>query len=392
MKAMSDKTQNKQNSPNFFTKMDLKPVINGQSWVTRLGGSIMPPAVLQSMADASSIFVDIVELNKKAGEIIARHTTAEAGIVTAGCSSAQLLQAAACITGCDANLIGKLPNTRGLSRNIVIQKSHENHYDTSYKFAGAKLVSIGSRKFGATIDQLIQSITSETVAIAFIWHLRFHGLSFEEVVEVAHSKNIPVIVDAAAELPPVDNLSKIIAKGADMVAFSGGKGIQGPQGTGILAGKKHLIDAAMANMLSFDEPKANIGRPMKVTKEEIIGLLTALEIFVDTDQDTVWAKWNEKSTTIVKAAENFIGIEGQVVVAPDRQGPVAVFNFTSSWDGPTIKNLLQELRDGDPSIWLQGNEKAREIAVVPVNIQDGEEVTISIALRKIFHKYGTYRS
>ena len=177
-----------------------------------------------------------------------------------------------------------------------------------------------------------------------------------------------------------------------MVAFSGGKGIQGPQGTGILAGKKHLIDAAMANMLSFDEPKANIGRPMKVTKEEIIGLLTALEIFVDTDQDTVWAKWNEKSTTIVKAAENFIGIEGQVVVAPDRQGPVAVFNFTPSWDGPTVKNLLQELRDGDPSIWLQGNEEAREIAVVPVNIQDGEEVTISIALKKIFHKYGTYRS
>lgn len=352
----------------------------------------MPAAVLQSMADASGVFVDMVELNKKAGEIIAKHTTAEAGMVTAGCSSAQLLQAAACITRGDPDLIGKLPNTRGLNRNIVIQKSHENHYDTSYKFAGAKLVGIGSRQHGATVDQLIASITNKTVAIAFIWHLRFHGLQFEELVEIAHSKGVPVIVDAAAELPPVDNLSQIISQGADMVAFSGGKGILGPQGTGILAGKKHLIDAAMANMLSFDEPKANIGRPMKVTKEEIIGLLTALDIFVDTDHDIVWQKWREKSKSIVKASGDFIGVDSQVIVAPDRQGPVAVFSFDSSWDGPSVNELLNELREGKPSIWLQGNEETNEIAVVPVNIQDGEEELVGKALKEIFQKYGKVRS
>lgn len=366
----------------IFSQLGVRRVINGESWVTKLGGSIMPPEVLQAMSDAAGCFVDIVELHRKAGEVIAKHTQTEAGMVTAGCSAAQVLQAAACMTGTSEELIARLPDSTGMRNEVIIQRSHANHYDSSYRFAGAKLVEIGTAD-GATVDHLADAFSSRTAAVAYVWEKRHTGLALEETAAVAHERDVPVIVDAAAELPPVDNLSRLTKLGADMVAFSGGKGIRGPQGTGILTGRRDLINAAMANMLSFGRPKASIGRPMKVTKEEIVGLITALEMFADGAHEAEWANWLAKSDTIVRAVAHIPGLVAEVEESPTRQGPVAVIRLAEDWGRPTVPEVVEELRNGEPSIWIQGRPEDRELAVVPVNIQDGEDTVVGRRLREV---------
>ena len=368
----------------IFSQLGVRRVINGESWVTKLGGSIMPPEVLQAMSDAAGCFVDLAELHRKAGEVIAKLTGAEAGMVTAGCSAAQVLQAAACMTGTSEELIARLPDASEMRNEVIIQRSHANHYDSSYRFAGAVLVEIGDTG-GAAIDDLRSALCDRTAAVAYVWQSRHTGLALEEVADAAHSRGVPVIVDAAAELPPVENLSRLIALGADMVAFSGGKGIRGPQGTGILAGRRDLIDAAMANMLSFGRPKASIGRPMKVTKEEIVGLVTALEVFVDTDHEAIWTDWRAKSESIVRAVAGTPGVAARVDESPRRQGPVAVITLTDTWRGPEIPEIVEALRGGEPSIWIQGRSELGELAVVPVNIQDGEETIVGARLHELLN-------
>ncbi len=370
----------------FYERFGVRPVINAWSWVTVAGGSLMPAPVLRAMEEASRNFVDLPELNRKAGEQIARLTGAEAGLVTAGSGAGMLLQAAACMTGTDPAKVWRLPDTRGMKNRIVIHRSHRVTYDRNFRTAGAKLVEIGDT--GVTAPwQLEDAITRRTAAVAYVFGPRKSGaLPLETVVEIAHSRGVPVIVDAAAMLPPAENLTKFIRAGADLVSFSGGKGVMGPQSTGILCGRKDLIEAACMNAAPNSQ---GIGRPAKVSKENIAGLVTALELFVDTDHQAVEAAWRSKCEYIVDALQGIDGVTAQLVEArpeleDSRSGHArAEISLASGRPGPAEAEVIELLREGDPSILLGVAGPEGGIAVVPVNLRNGEEEIVARRLREI---------
>ena len=370
----------------FYQRLGVKRVINAASWITVYGGSIMPPSVVQAMEDASHWFVDMHDLNQKAGDVIAKFTGAEAGLVTAGSAAGMLLEAAACMTGTDLAKRHRIPDTTGMKSEIVIHRAHRVNYDHNFRAAGATLVEIGNS--GSTQEwELEDAIGENTAAVAYIFGPRQAGaLPLPKVVEIAHAHDVPVIVDAAAMLPPLENLSRFITEGADMVSFSGGKGVLGPQSTGILCGRADLIEAAYMNGAPNSE---GIGRAAKVCKEEIAGLITALELFVDTDQQAVAAGWRAKSQHVVSALQDVPGLRVELAEAePDRDEAFttsarAIIFFEKSWRGPDRQAVVQKLIDGDPSIRVGAAQNSDGIAIIPVNLGDGEEAIVASRLKEI---------
>ena len=370
--------------PEVYKKLGVAPIINAQSWVTALGGSIMGPEVRQAMDDAANVFIDIKKLNLAAGEVVARSCGAERGLVTAGCSAAQVLMVAACMTGQSEKNVEQLPDTTGMKDEVIIFKGQRNRYDKAFVTAGGTLVEYGEPG-SVTPDDLEAAINENTACVAFVVAPFIdHGIGLEETVRVAHEHGVPVIVDAAAEVPPRSNLSKFHQMGADMVAFSGGKGIGGPQSAGILAGKADLMEAVVMNSLNLDSSVAGIGRPMKVSKENIVGMVTALQLFTDSDETAEWADWKSKAEYV---AERLTGIDGVRVVIEDdpaeRQGPQPVLYFDDDYDGPSIAEIKQQLEDGDPDIYVGGGGSREEINIVMVNVQDGEEIIIADRMNEI---------
>ena len=370
----------------FYNRLDVKRIINAASWITVYGGSIMPPAVVEAMNEASRWFIDLHELNQKAGEVIARLTGAEAGLVTAGSAAGMVLESAACIAGNDPAKIWQLPDTTGMKDQIVIHRAHRVNYDHSFRVTGAKLVEIGNT--GTTHEwELEAAINEDTAAVAYVFGPRPGGaLPLPKVIEIAHARDVPVIVDAAAMLPPPENLTRFIEQGADMVSFSGGKGVLGPQSTGILAGRADLIEAAYANSAPNSEA---IGRAAKVCKEEIAGLVTALELFVDTDFDAVQAAWRAKSAHVADRLQGIDGLEVELVEArpeldePDSNVATARVRLTREWTGPSVPEILQMLEDGDPGIRVRDSRIDDSFAFIPVNVRDGEEEIVANRLREI---------
>ncbi|MDA1279641.1 MAG: aminotransferase class V-fold PLP-dependent enzyme [Chloroflexi bacterium] len=370
--------------PEVYRKLGVAPVINAQSWVTALGGSIMRPEVLRAMEEAANAFVDIKLLNRAAGEVVARTCEAEQGLITAGCSAAQVLMVAACMTGQSEANVEQLPDTTGMKNEVVLFKGQRNRYDKAFVTAGARLVEYGSID-SVTPEELDAAINENTACVAFvIAPFLPQGIGLEETVRVAHARGVPVIVDAAAEVPPRANLSKFHRIGADMVAFSGGKGIGGPQSTGLLAGKADLIEAAVMNSLNLDSSHAAIGRPMKVSKENIVGLVTAIQLFTDSDEAAEWQGWQSKAKYL---ADRLKGIQGVRIAIEDdpsqRQGPQPVLRFDDNYDGPTIAEIVTQLKAGDPAIYVGGGGSRAEINLVMVNVQDGEEIVIADRLEDI---------
>jgi len=370
--------------PEVYKKLGVSPIINAQSWVTALGGSIMRPEVLQAMDDAASAFVDIKHLNRAAGEVVALACGAEQGLVTAGCSAAQVLMVAACMTGQSEHNVEQLPDTTGMKNEVILFKGHRNRYDKAFVTAGATLVEYGS-EVSATADDLNDAINENTACVAFVVAPFLpQGIGLEETVRVAHERGVPVIVDAAAEVPPRANLSKFHKIGADMVAFSGGKGIGGPQSSGLLAGKADLLEAVVMNSLNLDSSVAGIGRPMKVSKENIVGLVTAIQLFTDSDEAIEWQGWESKAQFV---SERLQGIDGVRVVIEDdpakRQGPQPVLYFEDDYEGPSIVEIMDQLESGDPGIHVGGGGSREEISIVMVNVQDGEEIIIAERFNEI---------
>ncbi|MBT3864351.1 MAG: aminotransferase class V-fold PLP-dependent enzyme [Chloroflexi bacterium] len=370
--------------PEVYKKLGIAPIINAQSWVTALGGSIMRPEVLQAMDDAASSFVDVKKLNLAAGEVVALSCGAERGLVTAGCSAAQVLMVAACMTGQSEENAEQLPDTTGMKNEVILFKGQRNRYDKAFVTAGATLVEYGSVD-SVTAADLEEAINENTACIAYvIAPFLPQGIGLEETIRVAHEHGVPVIVDAAAEVPPRSNLSKFHKMGADMVAFSGGKGIGGPQSAGVLAGKADLMEAVVMNSLNLDSAIAAIGRPMKVSKETIIGLVTALQLFTDSDEGDEWEGWQSKAEYV---SERLKGIPGMRVEIEDdpakRQGPQPVLYFDNDFSGPSTSEIKALLENGDPGIFVGGGGNKKEINIVMVNVQDGEEIIIAERLNEI---------
>ena len=370
----------------FYQRLGVKRLINAASWITVYGGSIMPPAVVSAMEDASRWFVDMHDLNAKAGQVIANLTGAEAGLVTAGSAAGMVLEAAACMAGSDPAKVWRLPDTTGMKNEIILHRAHRVNYDHNFRAAGATLVEIGNS--GSTNEwELADAINENTAAVAYIFGPRRGGaLPLDKVVEIAHERDVPVIVDAAAMLPPPENLTQFIEMGADLVSFSGGKGVLGPQSTGILAGRADLIEAAYANGAPNSD---SIGRAAKVCKEEIAGLVTALEIFVDTDFDAVMSGWRDQCVLVIEALEDIPGLRVELSEARPEMlesmsnAPRAVIYFDQDWKGPSQERILQMLEDGDPGVRVNSSGFEGEIAIIPVNLRPGEEVELAQRLREV---------
>jgi L-seryl-tRNA(Ser) seleniumtransferase len=322
------------------------------------------------MIDAAGVLVDMTELNEKAGEVLARVTGAEAGFVSSGSAGGLVLQAAACIAGNDPVKMKRLPDTEGMKNEIIIQNTHRFPYDQAYRTAGAKLVDIGDSKRTHPWE-LEGAINERTAAVAYLISpfTNRRALSLKQVCEIAHAHDVPVIVDAASTLPPRVNLTRFVEQGPDMVVFSGGKGVRGPQGTGILCGRKDLIDAAAAHA----NPNQFLGRPMKVAKEEIIGLITALEIFVEEDEEAENRRYNEMCRKVVDALAEVPGLEATVKFDDyDYLTPHAVVHFQRSWRGRSPDEIAAALETGDPPIHLNALGPPEDLAVDPLNLQEAD--------------------
>ena len=370
----------------IYKRLGIKPIISAIGTVTTVSGSIMEPEVVQAMVDASHVMVKMQELNECAGELIAKYTHAEAGLVTAGAADAMLLQAAACIAGKDQAKIKRLPNTdEGMKNEFIISfKYEENPFVQLWRGAGAKIVWVGSRTKDAhnmTGCEIEAAVNNKTVALAFIATAGVPDSfdSLDKMVKVAQRYSLPMIVDAAAKLPPVENLWRFIDHGADMVAFSGGKAIMGPQSTGILCGRQDLIEAAALN----HSPNMAIGRAAKVCKEEIVGLMVALERYVQRDHAADQNRWREQCNTIATAIMDIRGVK-TAVLRDDwtRPVPELSIHLTSDWAGPSPDEIVNTMAKGNPPIIIGERERREEqLFVNPHGLMEGEAELVGQRLR-----------
>ncbi|GLU47322.1 aminotransferase class V-fold PLP-dependent enzyme [Nocardiopsis ansamitocini] len=270
--------------------LGLRRVINASTTFTALGGSLMPPEVLDAMREAAGAFVDMHELHLATGRRIAALTGNEAAYVTSGCAAAMVLGVMACRTGSDPRLIGLLPDAPGLPDEVVMHTAHRIPYDSAVTLAGARVRAIGN--VIQTFDwELEAAITERTAAVLYVAgpHLARGALPLADVVRIAHGRGVPVIVDAAAQLPPVSNLWHFSTEvGADLVTFSGGKALHGPQASGLMVGRADLVEAARQNGAPFQR----LARPMKAGKEEIAGLLAAVERYLGLDHAAMARGWD----------------------------------------------------------------------------------------------------
>jgi D-glucosaminate-6-phosphate ammonia-lyase len=371
--------------PTVYQKLGVTPIIHGAGTTTRYGGSLMRPETIEVIREAAQAFVNLDELNAAAGAAIARMLGAEAALVTAGAAAGLVLQAAACMTGNDPAKMARLPDTTGMRNEFIIQRMHRFTYDQTFRVAGGVLVDIGLGRRTMAYE-LEDAITDKTAAIIYLYSPFTSPpgvLPFETMCEIAHAHGLPIIVDAASMLPPRANLYKHLRLGADLVNFSGGKGIRGPQSTGILVGRQDLIQAAAMN----NSPNAGVGRPAKTSKEEIVGLVHALELFLAEDETAEMNRYREVCTHIVDAVRDLPGL--RAVVEQDtlnRIIPHAVLYFEPSWRGPSGQTVREALATGIPHIYVQqGIQQGGyfdEIAVDPINLQPGDEEIIAARLRE----------
>ncbi|MGE3912421.1 MAG: aminotransferase class V-fold PLP-dependent enzyme [Chloroflexota bacterium] len=361
-----------------YQRLGVQPVINARGMNTMASGSLMPQPVLDAIAEAATAFVDMEELNRKAGEYIAGRIGVEAAHVTSGSAGGLLLSAAAVIAGDDPAAIVQLPDTTGLKDGIIIERCRRIRYDQALRTAGARLVEVGSED-ACTPEEMEAAIDDSTAAIMHIVspYLGNNGVPVETAIEIAHKHGLPIIVDGASTLPPVAHLTKWTSMGADLVIYSGGKGIRGPQGSGLLVGRKDLIRAVALN----GAPNGAIGRPAKVSKEDIIGLVTALDLFLEEDWTIEWAKHVEEAREIVKALDGLDGVSA--IVDEDSSvwtTPTILVSLDKSKTGLTPDDLVERLKAGDPPILTRAFQD--KLLVDPHNLRGDEASIVARRLRE----------
>jgi seryl-tRNA(Sec) selenium transferase len=373
---------------NIYTRLlGVRPHLPAHEHISRLGGSRMPPEVMEAMAEANDYFVDMNELIEAAGKRVAEVMGAEAALVTAGAFSAMILGAAACLTGTDPEKMEALPHPTWPKRECLIQSAHRFDYDRAYRTAGMRIVEAKDR------EELVGKISDKTAMIAVLVaaekQLVFappkskkrakppapDTLTPEELIEIGKQYNVPVLVDTASDIPPASHLTRFIDAGADLVVLSGGKGLLGPQSTGILAGRKDLIEAARLNAY----PNDHIGRGMKVGKEEIIGLIVALDRFIKQDYQKVIEGWNDKAKWLADQLQGIPGLKAEYA-----ENTMGYADVDLSWDQDIIplteEQVKEKLMEGEPRLAYDGT-------TVRVRcLREGEEVLVARVLREFFER------
>jgi L-seryl-tRNA(Ser) seleniumtransferase len=395
----------------IYDRLGVKKRINAAGLLTRLGGSVMPPEVLEAMVEASRSFVDIAELQARASAVIADCTGAEAGLVTSGAAAALTLGTAACLTRLDVVRMERLPDTAGMPDEVVICRTHRTAYDHAIRAAGARIVEVGfnDRGMGAGVRsvepwELEAAITQRTAALGYT-ATPANDPPLRSVAEVARRHGLPVLVDAAAQLPPRENLRRFIADGATLVAFSGGKAIRGPQSTGILCGQRDLIAAAVLQQMDMDVapdtwrppdtliprsllrgiPHHGLGRGFKVGKEEIVGLIVALERYVRTDPAAELATRDSQLRTMASRLADLPHTQTRLVSAQETgRIPLLELLLDETGLGRTAAAVSAALQEGEPPVHVSERKAAHGILTVdPSGLQPGDELIVAAQLRAV---------
>jgi L-seryl-tRNA(Ser) seleniumtransferase len=358
-----------------YDEIGLRRVINASGSMTYLGGSLIAPEVLEKMNQAASAFVVMEELLDWAGGEIARLTGAEAGLVTTGSAGGILLACAACRTGGDRRRMRALPGPEAGKGEFVMQKQHRIGFDYAVGVAGGQIVEVGGAA-GTSPADIEAALGPNTAAILHVVLDPQPVVPLEQVAQIAHARGIPVIVDAAAELPPVGNLSAFGAAGGDLVIFSGGKDIAGPNDSGILCGRAELIEAARAQAF----PNGGIGRPLKVSKEQVVGLVFALRRFVGLDQDKRLERWGRLAQAMVDGLGGLAGVEADIAYPTRGARPLIIPRARLRIDegvvGRTVEQIEEELEGGDPAVAVLPEAAAATIWLNPQHLEDGEEAVV----------------
>lgn len=336
---------------NFFKELGVTPVINANVTMTFLSGSLMLPEVLEAIQATAHDFANMYEVQDKVGGKIAEMLKCEAAMVTSGAACGLLLGTAACITGNDKNKIEQLPLLPGPQREVIMQKTHRYLFDQAVRTTGVRIVEIDGP------DEMEKAINANTVMALFFNAAEHpHSVTHEQFVAIGKKHNIPTFIDAAADVPPVENLFRFQQMGFDLVTFSGGKMIRGPQSAGLLFGRKDLIEAAKLNHSPYESP---IGRPMKVNKEEMFGMYAALKAYLERDHKKEWQEWLDRIKYISAKIQTVPTVMTETYIDP---GPANAFpSMHVSWDQAKVKitpsDVVKALKDGTPSIVAGGKDK-----------------------------------
>jgi uncharacterized pyridoxal phosphate-dependent enzyme len=357
-------------APNIYEQLGVRTHINAKGTYTYLTGSLLPPEVSQAMEEAAKHYVVLEELQRAVGGRIAKLLGVDAACVTSGAAGAMTLGVAACITGSDPEKIKRLPDTTGMKNEVIIQKKHRYAFDHAIRNVGVRLVEV------ETEGDLERAINEKTAMLHFLNEAQNRGqIGLQKWVEAGKRHNIPTFNDAAADVPPVSHLSDYNKMGFDLVCFSGGKGLRGPQCSGLLLGRKELIDAALLNNNPSED---TIGRPLKVGKEEIVGMYVALERYLKIDHEAEWRDWESRLDTIDKIVCAVPGVQtGRFVPEVANHVPHLYMQWDEKAMGITQLECLKQLEAGDPSIVCLGGEDYRYgLAVTPFMMKPGEEKVV----------------
>ena len=376
---------------NVYTRLGVKTIINCRGTWTYLSGSLEFPEVRAAQAEAARHFVNMVELQRGAGRRLAELTGAESGLITSGAAGAMAAATAACMAGSDPQKIWQLPDTTGL-KHEVIMVGGRSAFDSAIRLTGAKLVLVEG-------PDAIANAVNDNTAMIYTTDL---GDKLAREVAIAKEHNVPILLDDAAGIPPAENLKLYAQMKIDLYTFSGGKGLRGPQCSGVLLGRKDLIEAALRNSAPFE---GAVCRPMKVGKEEVIGCLTAVETWLKIDSKKLYAEWNARVDRIGKLVETVPGVKTEIYVPSDgnRYPTLKVSWDQQAWNF-TITDCVQKLRDGDPVIEVLGVDnpslvpavregvpkpdkkeivQQNHVELVSMTIQPGEEMIVGQRLRSI---------
>ncbi|MBI3840323.1 MAG: aminotransferase class V-fold PLP-dependent enzyme [Planctomycetia bacterium] len=391
-----------------YEELGLKPIINASGAITRLGGAPMSPGVLDAFREAAAESVPLEQLQGAASKVIAQVTGAEAGLVTSGAAAALTLGAAAILTRYDLARMERLPQCEGFPNEFVVAREHRNGYDHAVRASGARLVEVGFHESAAGAGvrraeawEYEAAFGPHTAGVLYVL-TNDSQPPLADVVRLAHAHHLPVLVDAAGELPPRANLTAIVASGADLVAFSGGKAIRGPQATGILCGRRELVGPAALQMLDMDErfelwqpppelidrsrllgmPRHGIGRGFKVSKEQIVALVAALRMFARGDYDVELAGYRQQLATVSKA------LAGCAARCELKEGqseclPILEIVVDQGALGRTAIEVCRDLRSGTPPCYV-GHSALREgrLIINPLHLNDDRTAELARRLRE----------
>ncbi len=362
-------------TPDYFRELGVKPFINAAGTYTTLTASLMLPEVVAAYEYASKTFVRLNELHDACAARIAEIAGAEACMITAGASSALTVGTAACLTGADLEKVRRIPDLTGMKTEVIVQKSHRYGYDHAVRNCGIRMVEV------ETASELEKAVNSQTgMMLFFNANNNIGQIKDEEFVALGKKHGVPTFNDAAADVPPVSNLSRYLKMGFDLVTFSGGKGMRGPQSAGLLLGRKDLIAAARMNGWPNSD---SIGRGMKVNKEELLGMMVAVEIYSKRDHAADMREWEKRCKTIADAVTGIPGVSTE-----QYQGEIAnaVPHLRIKWDEArtkvSVKDAVKKLREGSPAIEVgPGSTDSLQIGVWMM--QPGETQIVAKRIREV---------